>query len=226
MNEIMRRRRGLMSRKGGDVPTPIPGEYQEVTWIASDGSGYIGTNLRLPKTALQIAGTVEATLDSRLRYFFADRDSGGVRLGISVSDNKFTFFSGISADTEVLSVGTHNIEFTADITQPVQSGTSTTEGEMSLTGKIDNLPFSDSVTGSIRAFGNNNIVLFNNAASLADNYKFYGKMISRLNVISSGSKYYEFVPCYRISDSVIGVYEAVTGAFFPCGGTFTKGADV
>ena len=34
------------------------------------------------------------------------------------------------------------------------------------------------------------------------------------------------VPCYRKSDNVIGLFDAVNQAFFPVRGTWTKGADV
>jgi len=52
--------------------------------------------------------------------------------------------------------------------------------------------------------------------------------IYKYKITSNGSAYLNLIPCYRISDSVIGMYDTVNGVFYNNQGTgsFTKGADV
>lgn len=50
----------------------------------------------------------------------------------------------------------------------------------------------------------------------------------KLYVLRNGVKVADFVPCYRISDSVCGMYDTIAGSFFTNAGsgTITAGADV
>lgn len=223
MNWMQRRRAAMMGATSGGTPLPIPAEYQEVEWIESSGNVALQfANLYLPKEALTVTGIVELTPSAAEMFLMADRDWNGVSFGLGVtSGNKFHVFSGISAATDVLSEESHTITFIAEITKPVQSGTSTTSGSVSLGGTIDGVPFSNSQSGSIRAFGRNAIALLSNGAGQT---YYVGKMIGRLKVFTD-ELYYDFVPCYRISDMAIGVYEAVNGTFVS-NANLTKGADV
>lgn len=53
-------------------------------------------------------------------------------------------------------------------------------------------------------------------------YKFYGARLSLRNEVVR-----EYIPCYRRSDGVVGVYEKFTGTFLTSEvSAFAKGADV
>ena len=221
MNSILRRRRAIIGAKNGDSPIPIPAEYQEVEWIGTSGS-YIETSKYLPKEALTITGCAEFTPNSADKYFLSDRDTGGVRFAMFTSaTNRFAAISNIVAKSDVFSAEQQTVDFTVNISNPAQSGTETVSGTIAIRGTANGVPFSNSNSGQIRAFGNNAIKFF--TASGSDNY--VGKLKGRLKVYTD-MLYYDFVPCYRIADGKIGIYETVTGAFSTSNGTFTKGADV
>lgn len=229
MNEILTRRRGIIAAQSKTPsPVPIPSEYQEVAWIESSAIGIIETTLKFPKTALTIKGKAEVVVNARTQYLFADRDTNGVRLCINFeSDNKIRAFSGLAVFTDALSNGTHILEFEESISQPAQTGTSTVAGTIAFSGKIDGVAFSDSDAGQIRSFGNNNIVFWNNASTTQfGDYRVNGKYIGRWDVYSDNSLCYQFVPCYRKSDTVVGLYEIITETFFTATGTWTRGTDV
>lgn len=212
----------MMGAKNGDSPLPIPAEYQEVEWIGTTDAD-IPTTVKLPKEALRITGCAVYTPNSADRYLLADRDTGGVRFAVFTSGtNRFATISGIVAKSDVFQIEEQTVNFEANISQPAQSGTGTVSGTISINGTANGTPFSDSNSGQIRAFGNNTIKFFK-AASTSDNY--IGKLKGRLKVYTN-TLYYDFVPCYRIADGKIGVYEAINGSFFPGSGTFTKGADI
>ena len=211
-----------MGATGGDRPTPIPAEFQEVEWVQPSGNVVLSFDLKLPKDALTVTGKTEFTPDVTARYLFADRDTGGVRFCILANSEKtFRCYSGIFAETGELSLDPHLINFTAEISKPVQSGTGNTDGTIRLFGDADGISFDESNSGKIRSFGNNNIQLF--GITGVSNTNYTGKMIGRL-IVFTNQLVYAFVPCYRIADSAIGIYEAVTGEF-RSSAKLIKGAD-
>lgn len=78
---------------------------------------------------------------------------------------------------------------------------------------------------------NANIYLFTaygTSALNTANQKYYGKVYSFTMDSVDGTPIRNFVPCYRKSDGIIGLYDTVGGVFYINKGTgsFTKGANV
>jgi hypothetical protein len=76
-------------------------------------------------------------------------------------------------------------------------------------------------TAPISIFGYNSAS--SGVVSSKREYKLYSARISRANDVIR-----EYIPCYRKSDGVVGLYEKITGQFLTAegGGTFAKGADI
>lgn len=56
----------------------------------------------------------------------------------------------------------------------------------------------------------------------------YNMKVYRLKLYENNILVREYVPCYRISDNVIGLYDSVNKVFYPNNGTgaFNKGSDI
>ena len=75
---------------------------------------------------------------------------------------------------------------------------------------------------------NNNIFLFTcNSGGIADNRMMIGKIYA-CKIWDNEVLIRDLIPCYRISDNVIGLYDIVNDVFYTNSGTgtFSKGADV
>ena len=179
-------------------PKVLPSAYQRVEWIGVENTG-----VRNVTAYLEIANVINAgdtvRCESKLGTLLGT-EAGF--LGMAMAADASWEFLYNSANTIALWDGTPhctNNDFEYSI------------GEWD----VSSVSFQKSVVLRILTYS-------------TDNYAFNGKIKSVKVVDSDGYITHDFVPCYRIADNVIGMYDVVADEFHTNAGTgtFTKGADL
>lgn len=198
----------------------IPAEYQQVEWIgtptrnANANGHYIDTGI-VPTVNTGIVARISVDLSTPTNVF-------GIRQAQSGADNAF-LFQEYSADEKFgfarFGSSVKTIPFNEDFHDFVL-----TTQEVS----VDGIPFSladpvagQSITLAFRIFGV--------YAYVSNAYKWYDgakQKVAVFKILDGTSLVRDFIPCYRKSDSKIGMWDAVTKTFYPAVGTFEKGADI
>lgn len=198
----------------------LPSGYQQVEYIESSGTQYIDTGI-IPNTNTKIEAKVlitqHASADSYDSLFGTiERTTTNVQtFDIQMSPTNYFYFSSGEWGVDNISVASginteYNISFSVN-GQITVNGNSYT-----LTSGWDN---TNSLTLSIFALHYFYDYFYSNYSYM----KLYSFAIYDGNILVRN-----FIPCYRISDNVIGLYDLVNGAFYTNAGTgtFTKGSDV
>ena len=198
---------------GGVTPAPrLPEEYQEVAYIESSGTQYINTGYY-------------ANGNSKFDFKVTYKATAGVVYGSYNNSNVWTSGNGYyhnasSGSKEYIHYNSNdavNYNGSVNTTQEITIN----KGNVSINGVNVKTYATKSFTQSYPTyfFGGNN------AGSLAQPIQlklFYLKISENDNLIR------DLVPCYRIADSVIGMYDLVNDVFYTNAGTdsFAKGHDV
>lgn len=208
----------------------LPEEYQQVEYIESTGTQYIDTMV------IADSDTVETTIkfatdkiDSTMSFGGAENtqteDIAKMYQMLPYLENNIMSFN-VGQNSKVYSQEITASEFYKVTQKYTDSNTEddTTGGTLNVSVN-DELKFSDTFTGTIK--NNRNIWLFANNNEANDN-KFSSIKIKEFKYSKDNYIALELVPCYRISDGVIGMYDTITGTFFTNSGTgtFLKGEDV
>ena len=203
--------------------SPLSSRYQEVKYITSSGTQYIDTG---------VANASGVYIEAKIKYnslgFFncfigsqitPNNAGNGSQAPIIAYDttSDYTLYEGYSSHRTNLQINT---------TTPQIIKSSTVDGNVFM--NVDGSNYSNnSNAGQTR--GNKNLYLFamNNGGTAGFNASgnlYYLKIYDNVN----GNLVRNFVPCYRISDDVIGLYDLVNGVFYTNDGTgvFTKGSNV
>lgn len=211
--------------------TNIPTAYQEVEYISVVSGQYIDTGVLASDYQDGITYTMQGNcsgmpVTDNMCYMFGAL-SGGVRTGnVALGD-----YSGSSYDANLnLLCGSssgimrqaafyYNVDFELVLT----ASSNVSDTSMYLNGNA--CPRQAYVTTA--AMPAANIWLFG-CNGIATNRGYLGKCYSFTMADASGNAIRNFVPCYRKSDSVVGLYDTVSGAFFTNAGTgsFTAGPEV
>ena len=192
----------------------LPAEYQEVEYIESTGTQYINTGVNIATT-----DNITLTLEPR----------------VSVGDK--VFWGAYNSDSEccevaMFSQSTYNkFRFNLQLPDTLTNNPAVVYGDK-YTFVFDNgkwkyqdvyygVTQADNLTAPAYIFARNRIDQHS-----VDKYaqmRLYSCQIER-----GGSLIRNFVPCYRKSDNVIGLYDLVNNAFYTNAGTgtFLKGADI
>lgn len=199
------RRRAMMKKPAasGDLPS----EYQRVEYITSSGSQYIDLGISLTRSSVITCTAMLNANPAANVYLFGGRTS-------ATSNNlqfyrnqasQFTLDYGSYADNRIQIAQIYNAWFTVQIGNSKMLIDST---EYSLSSTAD---FSTPYTYLFDAYNKHS------------GQKWTGR-VARFAV----EGVMDLIPCYRKSDSVIGMYDLISGTFFTNDGTgsFTKGADV
>lgn len=203
MMELMERRRALMVAKKGDR---LPAEYQEVTYIRFLN----GTRLDLGTVTISDNPTmeIEFLINHRNSYY-------GPHL-IGGDPNALVFIPRTYNNSGVIVINrtTNNIIKFNDAQQY----------KVSLNGStltINNTPYT--VAGGASSACHMYIGCYA-ADPQANNFWFDGYIYGSILIDNK----FELVPCYRKSDTVIGMYDLKTKQFFTNAGSshFEKGPDV
>ena len=196
----------------------LPIEYQEVEYIETDGNCYIDTN-------------VTCNNNSKIK--------AGFRTAATLPTDKSTcvFFAGSSSNSMGFAITSSMINGKYRV---IRQGTYDSSGKLS------------TQTNYVVYFDKEKIYLDNNLIYTSTNTSFtlpytmpllaqyYGNNTTAVSYASNGTRLYfaqiwnndtlirDFIPCYRKSDEVIGLYDLIGNTFYTNSGsgTFNKGLNV
>lgn len=196
----------------------LPREFQGVEYIESTGTQYLLTDYIPTVTEdmrIELDYMFTATQSGESMIFGSTANSSGTRFQCEYYNNaKWFTGSGIYQFRQVLSgVGKEN---NARYSLLMDGGTLTVDDQsVEYTNKWSG---SDVLPVCIFAINWINTVKYLNR----------GIRIYRLAFTANGTKEADFIPCYRISDGEIGMYDIVSKTFYTNAGTgtFLKGADL
>lgn len=187
----------------------LPAEYQEVEYIESTGTQYIDTNYNANVNTKTICNVMYDSVAVATQVF-GTQNSASIRYGVGFDGNGYqTKFDG----TQLNSAGspTTNTKYKIEL-----SKNGFYENDV-LLGSVATNSFTTTVPLLLFALNNDGSVLF------------YGSLkLYSCQIYDNGTLVRNFVPCYRKSDSVIGLFDTVNKVFYTNQGTgdFLKGNDV
>lgn len=209
----------------------IPLAYQRVDYIASDGNQYIDTGVLASDYTDRITYDLKMALTaltaSKHNYFYGclyeGKRSGNVCIPSTNTSRIYAFCGDSGAVADLVEAPGINNDFTLSVsTSPLVSTVSGVYNG-------NNFEITGQATGTMPSA---NIWLFacnlNGAPTSGTSAPCTAKLYSFSMTKADGTPIRNFVPCYRKSDNVIGLYDTVGGMFYTNKGTrsFTKGADV
>lgn len=193
----------------------LPVEYQQIEYIKGKANCFIDTGV-LPTNNTSVDITYKTNNTEGSQYIF------GARARAS-SDILYAINGSTATDYWTVSFGSRkfNVSF-ARSTDKINAKVSLVAGEGSIvytnlnTAEVSELPVS-------------NITIPTNPATLANFYLFafnnsniHGNLnIYRCKIYEHEELIRDFIPCYRKSDNVIGMYDTVTHKFYKNNGTGT-----
>lgn len=196
----------------------IPGEYQEVTYVAPSSSvsnTQILTNIAVPNKYPTI---VEG------KFYMTDYGTyHGHGAGFAKTSGSPPFAIDFHRYTELCVWNGSDI---AGITASVQKKITVVKITINSDGfineaNIEGTDYTQTATATPASWSGNYVSIGVPAANSNMRGRTY-----YLKVTQQGKVIADLKPCYRKADSVIGMYDLVTRQFFPASGTWTKGADV
>ena len=200
-------------------PYGIPSEYTVVEYIGNTSNSYILTDY-VPNTNTKIVMDINAHQGTAAwQTIFGARDAvypgGNEYAFFSRCDSDYKFYPRITGNTYTYMVGTYDERITVTI-----------DGTLITVEKEDHTSYSYTQSGSLANLSNAmTIFALHNGNSIGDAgiIDLYSFKIYENNALVK-----QYIPCYRNSDVVIGLYETVNGVFYTNGGTgtFSKGNDV
>lgn len=204
----------------------VPNEYQRVEWISPStynttglgNSQYIETGI-VPNLNTGIIARIAATSANPERNIFGIRQSdtaadNAMLIQVYSASTKFGFARwGTAIQTASYDNDFHDFELTAS------------------TAKVDDVSYELAAPISGQTITNVSFRLFGVYRNSSSTYAWQSgnpQKISYFKIMEGATTLREFIPCYRKSDGVIGMWDRVTRAFFVNGGTgtFIKGNDV
>ena len=214
----------------------LPDEYQELAYIATSGNQYIDTGIFASDHAAGMRyvfkGVVTEKSSTTQTDYYWGATNGSSRSGYVGVVNPANNAGGtlaLYAGSNGNNIKTTTFVFDTDITLDV---TASATKATSATAKLNGVDFNAGSGSAANASAepNASIWLFacNGISDTSGNRRFYGKCYSFTMAAADGTAIRNFVPCYRKSDSVVGMYDTVSGAFFTNAGTgtFTAGPEV
>ena len=211
----------------------LPDEYQRVEYIESTGAQYFDTDVNPSNYSDGISYVFRGCFTDFVatggnNYLFGCLNDGCRSGNISV-------LKGTTATSMIVYIGAlGNGTYSTSETPLINTDFEITMTATSLS--IDNFTASHNGTAFKRTnasftacdMPNANIYLLQCSGVGANSKPFCGKLYSFSMNTADGVPIRNFVPCYRASDSVIGLYDTVEDKFYENIGTgsFTKGADV
>ena len=189
----------------------LPSEYQEVDYIQSSGTQYVDTGVAAHVDIKTVAKFSVSDLTASKNYIFGSVNSGVSRIQFSYSNPLFIgwgnrYENSISWDVDT---NIHTVEL----------------------GRWSNLKIDDTVaytTGYGYFVNGLPIYLFALNSTRTPSDISNGVRIYECQIYDNSTLVRDFVPCYRISDNVAGLYDMVNDVFYTNAGTgvFTKGSNI
>ncbi len=210
--------------------TNIPTAYQEVEYIGVVGGQYIDTGVLASNYQDGITYTMKGNcagipVSGSTCYMFGAL-SGGVRTGNVALG---TSGDGVNANILLLcgsasgTIRMATFYYNADFELVLTASSNVEDTSMYLNGAA----CTRQAYVTTAAMPAANIWLFG-CNGIATNRGYLGKCYSFTMTDTSGNAIRNYVPCYRKSDNVVGMYDTVSGTFFTNAGTgsFTAGPEV
>ena len=197
------------------LPTYLPSSYQQVEYLQSDGGQYITTSIEPAPSQVINIKFMSTNLNSVNRVFCARNSSYAPTAFAIVSRTQYQAKnnSGASATSfanpKFTEYNVYDVTFNASTTLTVNG-----------TDYSNALQYGDTIVTTGAYFTIYRESPTNTQGLIGDIYKF--------TITQNGSKIIDLVPCYRKSDSVLGMYDKVTDTLFTNSGSgsFTAGANV
>lgn len=206
MSLLARRRMMKVSKQTEPV---LPAAYQRVEWIGSSGTQ------KLRVTPTQTAKLNDGTWAAEIDFSATGTGSSG---GILATCQEPGYWLGVDGSGKI-----GNISMTERKTVNVSwSTTGRTDSINGIVVSSRNYDTQYNQAGQLSMFA-----IPNGLGGYGWNYPATAKMY-RCKIYKNGVIYRDLIPCYRISDTTIGMYDTVGESFYTNvgTGTFTKGADV
>ena len=193
----------------------LPNEYQEVDYLKSTGSQYIKTNYY-------------ASSDTKIniKYEFnkyniaifgsnSDVENSYSLIDASKNNNKLYLYYG---DKITYSQSSSNIVLNKAHIATIEKGTANISDFGTITTNNSDIEFVQKYPFYLFAYNNGGTV----------NTSYIGGVIYYMYIYEKNIIVKKFIPCYRKSDDVIGLYDTVNGRFYTNSGTgtFVKGNNV
>ena len=207
----------LMTMKNGGG---LPSEYQEVEYIESTGTQYINTNIYSSRKIQTNFDFEFVSLNSQYNRVFGATYQTGSQYGMRGSSANNGYLYGELPTTATIS----DSEITTNVSISIN-----TRYKIEFNKNFDFI-INNNNKGTFPNYdnaGSQIIYLFKQNANTTNligvSIKLYSCQMYNNNILVR-----DYVPCYRKSDGVIGLYDLVNNTFYTNAGTgtFTKGADV
>jgi hypothetical protein len=207
---------------GGGSTEPDPrDQYQRVEYIASDGNQYIVTDFVADDNTCGIEAVIAVGNYNSTATMGSRENSGNTRFYLPYPLGSTSVYYGFGAAPKV----TATVSQTAPFRWQTNFINSRLAGVYTFDGaSVGSAAITENLTPHtvpVAIFGLYSGV--DGGVTSAKNMKLYSARCSKgFDVVR------EYIPCYRKSDGVIGLYEKLTGTFWENVGTgaFTKGADI
>lgn len=198
----------------------LPDEYQQVDYIESSGTQYIDTDYLNTGTMVVYLVASVSKSDNQQGIFGAT--------GIATSNSQLRLYTGQNGDVNKLqyNYGTQNpISYQASITG-LDTRTKTKYTFGNGTFYINGNPY---ISYTVNTFPNAQKSTIFAVRSVSGDIAFLSSMkLYSLKITDNNELKRNFIPCYRKSDNVVGLYDLVNNVFYTNAGTgsFTYGGVV
>lgn len=205
---------------------PVPSAYQRVEWIGNTGKSYIwdsAYNHKLPESFRIEAKTKldgynsNATYGNIVACFQFNANSYGMEFAYKKEDN-----------TVVMFMGAQSVVTPSDVNGVLILGAVCTGSKVKVYELVNGERNYGTEQDVTRDYRTTNYGIFYAGTSASSYNQFVGRIYYLELYDSNDDLIAQYLPCYRKSDNVIGMYDTVAGVFYPNNGTgtFTKGGDV
>lgn len=197
----------------------LPIEYQQVEYIESSGTQYINTNY-IPKVNnvnleldMAWAGNTLGAFETFMGFMKSTTENNP-RIGLHKYSSRLMFGANAITTSEIAPVKNERFIYRGDFTSGAQklykNGTQIT------------------TNGTTYDFSTNTCPVYIFARYCPNSMNYSTMRVYRAKIYEGTTLKMDFIPCYRKSDSVIGLYELVNETFYTNAGsgTFIKGNNV
>lgn len=201
----------------------LPSAYQEVEYIESTGTQYIETGV-IAASGMQIEGDLcfnQTVVADNFAFMLSSQNGGPNRPDYTsyifvAYGGKWRFGCGYQGTHTAGSTITAGQRYNLTATLNTNSVLTVNNSEQIANNAPSNL-FANQIP----------LAIFANKYYASTGYQTKGRLYS-LKISQNGTPVRDFVPCYRISDNVIGLYDLVGNQFYTNAGsgTFNKGPNV
>lgn len=208
-----------------DIILPI--EYQRVEYIESSGTQYIDTTVLASDYSDGIGYEFDGVVSSgntSAEWLWGALSDGKRSGNVVTAPNNDVFALYVGSNGSAVA---RSVRLTFDERITITSFASSLypfEATLALNGAVDPSVDNEALTASDMPSVTIHLLKCNGSSRTPAKVKIYSFKMRDGN----GSEIRNFIPCYRVSDNIVGLYDIVNGTFYENAGTgtFTKGADV